>query len=116
MLQYIRQDWYRGIQGFDTVPGQPNMLEGWIAGHEAEVMETVPDSVVKDICHELLAIFTGRPDLPQPTHISRSCWYSHPYTHGSYSYVKLGNTTADCDLLAEPLMHKQVSHLTTFVI
>ncbi len=71
IIQYLRKDWYRGIQGFDTVPGFPRLLEGWVAGEEAETMEYVPESVVLDICHELLQRFCNRPDIDKPVRIIR---------------------------------------------
>lgn len=33
----------------------------------------------------------------------RTRWHSAPYTRGSYSYVAVGSTGDDIDLLAEPL-------------
>lgn len=33
----------------------------------------------------------------------RSRWHSAPYTRGSYSYVAVGSTGDDIDLLAQPL-------------
>lgn len=32
----------------------------------------------------------------------RSHWHSAPYTRGSYSYVAMGSTGDDIDLLAQP--------------
>jgi N1-acetylpolyamine oxidase len=46
---------------------------------------------------------SGNPQLPAPKSVLRSCWHSAPYTRGSYSYVAVGSTGADIDLLAQPL-------------
>ncbi len=51
--------------------GHPNFLVGWVAGDEAEVMETVPEDIVQEICHELLQRFTANPNIPKPTRIIR---------------------------------------------
>ena len=40
----------------------------------------------------------------------RTKWNSDPYTRGSYSYIKAGNTALDCDTLAQPLPSTQVQH------
>lgn len=46
---------------------------------------------------------SGNPQLPAPRSVLRSCWHSAPYTRGSYSYVAVGSTGDDIDLLAQPL-------------
>lgn len=63
--------WYKGIHGFDTLLQQPNLLCGWIAGSEAELMEDLSDDHVLDVCHELLQRFTGDKKIPKPTKITR---------------------------------------------
>ena len=70
-FQYLRKDWFKGIQGFDPVQGFPNWLEGWIAGEEAETMETIPEKVVLDVSHELLQRFCDRMDIAKPIGIIR---------------------------------------------
>lgn len=46
---------------------------------------------------------SGNPQLPAPKSMLRTRWHSAPYTRGSYSYVAVGSTGDDIDLLAEPL-------------
>ncbi|KAL4698825.1 hypothetical protein H8959_011482 [Pygathrix nigripes] len=41
--------------------------------------------------------------FPAPKSVLRSRWHSAPYTRGSYSYVAVGSTGGDLDLLAQPL-------------
>lgn len=45
----------------------------------------------------------GNARLPAPRSVLRSRWHSAPYTRGSYSYVAVGSTGDDIDLLAQPL-------------
>lgn len=45
----------------------------------------------------------GNPRLPAPRSVLRSRWHSAPYTRGSYSYVAVGSSGDDLDLLAQPL-------------
>ncbi len=40
----------------------------------------------------------------------RSCWNNERYIGGSYSYHKIGQTAADCDVLAKPVPSKGVSY------
>lgn len=69
--QYTNGHWYKGIHGFDAIMQQPNLLCGWIAGSEAEIMEGLPDDIICDICHELLKRFTGNGKIPKPKKIIR---------------------------------------------
>lgn len=46
---------------------------------------------------------SGNPQLPAPKSVLRSRWHSAPYSRGSYSYVAVGSTGDDIDLLAQPL-------------
>ena len=71
LMQYLHHDWYRSIQGLNVVAGHPTLLEGWIASDEAQIMETVPEDVVLNVCHELLQRFLGNNSIPKPTKIIR---------------------------------------------
>lgn len=45
----------------------------------------------------------GNPSLPAPRSVLRSRWHSAHYTRGSYSYVAVGSSGDDIDVLAQPL-------------
>lgn len=45
----------------------------------------------------------GNPRLPAPRSVLRSRWHSASYTRGSYSYVAVGSSGDDIDVLAQPL-------------
>ncbi|NWI21779.1 PAOX oxidase, partial [Crypturellus soui] len=45
----------------------------------------------------------GNPLLPAPRNMLRTRWHSAPYTRGSYSYVAVGSSGEDIDVLAQPL-------------
>lgn len=51
----------------------------------------------------MASLCSGNPQLPAPRGVLRSRWHSAPYTRGSYSYVAVGSTGDDIDLLAQPL-------------
>lgn len=43
----------------------------WVSGEGASIMETLPVSEVKEVTHELLVLFLGKPDLPPPSRLVR---------------------------------------------
>jgi len=96
-------EWYKGIHGFDVVARHTNLLCGWIAGVEAELMESLSDDIVLSVCHELLRIFTGRDDIKRPSKIIRTSWHSNECTLGSYSYRHKGSNVGDSLQLAQPV-------------
>jgi len=99
----IHMDWFKAIHGFDVVSRQTNLLCGWIAGEEAVYMESLPEDVVLDVCHELLQLFTRRDDIPRPSRIIRTQWNQNEYSLGSYSYHPRGTSVDDVSHLSSPL-------------
>ncbi|XP_075390412.1 peroxisomal N(1)-acetyl-spermine/spermidine oxidase [Tenrec ecaudatus] len=97
--------WVRKLSGFLVLPysGSGHVLCGFIAGLESEFMETLSDDEVLQSLTQVLRRVTGDPQLPAPRSVLRSRWHSAPYTRGSYSYVAVGSTGEDIDLLAQPL-------------
>ncbi|KAM9618734.1 peroxisomal N(1)-acetyl-spermine/spermidine oxidase [Trichechus inunguis] len=97
--------WVRKLCGFLVLPsfGSIHVLCGFIAGLESEFMETLSDEDVLQSLTQVLRRMTGNPQLPAPRSVLRSRWHSAPYTRGSYSYVAVGSTGDDIDLLAQPL-------------
>lgn len=108
------------------------MLCGWIAGHESEYMETLPDQEVMGSVTQLLRRFTGQSrsgswpflghltvgwintcritvflcagnPIITPKRILRSQWFHDPWTLGSYSYLAKGCSVQDVENLMEPL-------------
>ncbi|XP_060027007.1 peroxisomal N(1)-acetyl-spermine/spermidine oxidase isoform X2 [Erinaceus europaeus] len=97
--------WARKLIGFWVLPasGSAHVLCGFIAGQESEFMETLLDEEVLQTLTRVLREVTGNPQLPAPRRVLRSRWHSAPYTRGSYSYVAVGSSGDDIDLLAQPL-------------
>ncbi|XP_055962665.1 peroxisomal N(1)-acetyl-spermine/spermidine oxidase [Sorex fumeus] len=102
----LKDAWVRKLIGFVVLPPfeSAHVLCGFIAGHESEFMETLSDEEVLLTLTQVLRQMTGNPQLPAPRGILRSRWHSAPYTRGSYSYVAVGSTGDDIDLLAQPLL------------
>uniref|UniRef100_A0A8C5QS08 Amine oxidase domain-containing protein n=1 Tax=Leptobrachium leishanense TaxID=445787 RepID=A0A8C5QS08_9ANUR len=98
-----RSEWYKKIGGFDCVPMHRSTLCGWITGHAAEHMETLPEQEVGDVCVSLLKRFTGWP-VTELRGVLRSTWYSNPYIRGSYTNVPVGvDAVKEQTALQEPL-------------
>ncbi|XP_074400616.1 peroxisomal N(1)-acetyl-spermine/spermidine oxidase isoform X4 [Zonotrichia albicollis] len=102
----LEANWFKKLIGFVVL--QPpehhgHVLCGFIAGKESEHMETLSDAEVLSAMTHVLRTMTGNPDLPAPRSVLRSRWHSAPYTRGSYSYVAVGSSGDDIDVLAQPL-------------
>ncbi|NXM02114.1 PAOX oxidase, partial [Tyrannus savana] len=128
----LEANWFKKLIGFVVLqpPEQHgHVLCGFIAGKESEHMETLSDAEVLSAMTRLLrrltgaspapprppqppagfrdptpnALPAGNPSLPAPRSVLRSRWHSAPYTRGSYSYVAVGSSGDDIDVLAQPL-------------
>ncbi|XP_007452054.1 PREDICTED: peroxisomal N(1)-acetyl-spermine/spermidine oxidase [Lipotes vexillifer] len=101
----LQDAWFKKLVGFWVLPsfGASQVLCGFIAGLESEFMETLSDEDVLLSLTQVLRRVTGNPQLPAPRSVLRSRWHSAPYTRGSYSYVAVGSSGDDLDLLAQPL-------------
>ncbi|XP_046369018.1 spermine oxidase-like isoform X1 [Haliotis rufescens] len=98
--------WYEKVQGFDCVINQPTVLEMFVSGEKAEIMEALDDQEVMDVCVELLTTFT-KLDVPTPTRILRTFWNTNPYFRGAYSLITPDLSLADHDILREPLPSRE---------
>ncbi|NXX58981.1 PAOX oxidase, partial [Scopus umbretta] len=102
----LEANWFKKLIGFVVLqpPEQHgHVLCGFIAGKESEYMETLSDAEVLGTMTHVLRTLTGNPHLPAPRSMFRSQWHSAPYTRGSYSYVAVGSSGDDIDVLAQPL-------------
>ncbi|XP_026968851.1 peroxisomal N(1)-acetyl-spermine/spermidine oxidase isoform X1 [Sagmatias obliquidens] len=102
----LQDAWFKKLVGFWVLPSfgrASQVLCGFIAGLESEFMETLSDEDVLLSLTQVLRRVTGNPRLPAPRSVLRSRWHSAPYTRGSYSYVAVGSSGDDLDLLAQPL-------------
>uniref|UniRef100_A0A8C8T718 Peroxisomal N(1)-acetyl-spermine/spermidine oxidase n=1 Tax=Peromyscus maniculatus bairdii TaxID=230844 RepID=A0A8C8T718_PERMB len=101
----LQDTWFKKLIGFVVLPPfeSSHVLCGFIAGLESEFMETLSDEEVLLSLTEVLRRVTGNPQMPAAKSVMRSRWHSAPYTLGSYSYVAVGSTGDDLDLLAQPL-------------
>nr|XP_033798755.1 peroxisomal N(1)-acetyl-spermine/spermidine oxidase [Geotrypetes seraphini] len=102
----LQKVWFKKLIGFIVLePPQQygHVLCSFLAGNEAEFMETLTDAEIVTSLTEVFRRFTGNPKIPPPINILRTKWHSSMYTKGSYSYVAVGCSGDDIDTIAEPL-------------
>ncbi|MBN3294925.1 PAOX oxidase, partial [Amia calva] len=105
----VQRFWMKKLFGFTVLKPTErygHVLCGWIAGHESEYMEFLSEAEVKDSITQVIRRFTGNATIT-PKRIMRSAWYHDPYTCGSYTYVAVGCSGFDIDIIAEPLPLKE---------
>ena len=65
------RQWYEEICLMEFITSYDPCLLVWVSGEGASIMETLPVSEVKEVTHELLVLFLGKPDLPPPSRLVR---------------------------------------------
>ncbi|XP_076449085.1 spermine oxidase-like [Babylonia areolata] len=101
------RQWWQDVCMLTPVRTHRCCIVAWAGGEAATVMETLPESEVKDVLHELLAFFLGKPELPAPSRLLRTKWHSNPHTRGAYSYLATGLPLDLHHLLPRPLPSPQ---------
>ncbi|OWR54318.1 spermine oxidase [Danaus plexippus plexippus] len=82
--------WTTKIFGASTPLSNTNVLTLWTSGIHGLLVEAMPSDVVMKKSMELIRRFMGKvADIPEPTGILMSKWFSNPYTRGSYTYDNL---------------------------
>ncbi|XP_041865574.1 peroxisomal N(1)-acetyl-spermine/spermidine oxidase-like isoform X1 [Melanotaenia boesemani] len=99
------QSWTRKIPAFTVIkPSEKgsHVLCGWIAGLEAEYMETLPEEEIRRSITELIYTFTGDRTIT-PKRILCTRWFNDPWTCGSYCHPALRCSAKDLQNMKEPL-------------
>jgi lysine-specific histone demethylase 1 len=79
------------------------VLVALVAGEAGAVMEDVSDEIVIGRCLSVLKNIFGPGVVPHPTDNLVTRWKADPLSRGSYSYVAVGSSGADYDMLAAPV-------------
>ena len=87
------------------------MLLTLVAGQSAAIMENVSDDVIVGRCIAVLKGIFGDKAVPQPKETVVTRWRADPWARGSYSFVSVGSSGSDYDLLAAPVK-PQSAHST----
>lgn len=82
---------------------QSPVLLALVAGQSAAIMENVSDDVIVGRCLAVLKGIFGNAAVPQPKESVVTRWRADPYARGSYSFVSVGSSGSDYDLLAAPV-------------
>ena len=77
-------------------------------------MENVSDDVIVGRCIAVLKGIFGDKAVPQPKETVVTRWRADPWARGSYSYVKVGSSGTDYDLLASPVKPKTQANEAKF--
>ncbi|XP_063708331.1 possible lysine-specific histone demethylase 1 [Culicoides brevitarsis] len=82
---------------------QSPVLLALVAGHSAAIMENVSDDLIVGRCIAVLKGIFGNSAVPQPKETVVTRWRADPWARGSYSFVSVGASGSDYDLLAAPV-------------
>lgn len=80
------------------------VLLALVAGEAAAIMENVSDDVIVGRCIAVLKGIFGNNGVPQPKETVVTRWRADPWSRGSYSFVAVGSSGSDYDLLASPVV------------
>lgn len=80
------------------------VLLALVAGEAAAIMENVSDDVIVGRCIAVLKGIFGNTGVPQPKETVVTRWRADPWSRGSYSFVAVGSSGSDYDLLASPVI------------
>ncbi|XP_014091037.3 possible lysine-specific histone demethylase 1 [Bactrocera oleae] len=83
---------------------QSPVLLALVAGQSAAIMENVSDDVIVGRCIAVLKGIFGNGSVPQPKETVVTRWRADPWARGSYSFVSVGSSGSDYDLLASPVI------------
>ncbi|KAJ0964557.1 hypothetical protein J5N97_025695 [Dioscorea zingiberensis] len=107
--------WMRRTASICPIYGGSRVLLSWFAGKEAAELEKLSEEEIISGVHATLDGFSavkvdrrcngsaGRGGGVTIARVMRSGWGSDPLFQGSYSYVAVGSSGDDLDLMAEPL-------------
>lgn len=79
------------------------VLIALVAGQSAAIMESISDEVIVGRCIAVLKGIFGNASVPLPRESVVTRWRSDPWARGAYSFVSLGPSGNDYDLLAAPV-------------
>ncbi|XP_073995222.1 lysine-specific histone demethylase 1A-like [Rhodnius prolixus] len=79
------------------------VLLALVAGEAAAIMENVSDDVIVGRCLAVLKGIFGNNNVPQPKETVVTRWRVDQWSRGSYSFVAVGASGSDYDVLAAPV-------------
>jgi monoamine oxidase len=104
-------DWHSWYD-MSRVTDEP-VLAALVGGDSARRLETLSDDEVVAEGMAALRYMYG-PDVPTPDAVRITRWAADPFTRGSYSYLHVGASTEDFDLLGTPSGRVQLAGEATW--
>ncbi|MFJ4295535.1 flavin monoamine oxidase family protein [Curtobacterium sp. NPDC089689] len=104
-------DWHSWYD-MSRVTGEP-VLAALVGGAGARRIESLPDALVVDEAVTALRRMFG-PSVPQPDAVRITRWAADPFARGSYSYLHVGASPDDHDLLGSPSGRVQLAGEATW--
>lgn len=104
-------DWHSWYD-MSRVTGEP-VLAALVGGSGARRLETLPDAMIVDEATAALRRMYGA-DVPEPVAYRITGWAADPFARGSYSYLHVGASADDHDLLATPTGRVQLAGEATW--
>lgn len=104
-------DWHSWYD-MSRVTGAP-VLAALVGGAGARRLETLPDAMVVDEGVAALRKMFG-PSVPRPEAFRITRWAADPFSRGSYSYLHVGASPDDHDLLGTPSGRVQLAGEATW--
>lgn len=100
-----------GVAGALTVEHKPNLLELYVAGEYATLMEQVDEDKVFSHAQELIKKFMWKKfNVKSPIAMLRTKWYTNPHFRGTISYRSVETETQKVypSMLEEPISMKNL--------
>lgn len=98
--------------------GVPTLAVLYYGGYARQAEEVLTDEELVQAALDGVAVLLGR-EVPTPTSTAITRWWSDPYAVGSYSFMAVGATPSDFDVLSEPVGERllfagEATHSTEF--
>jgi polyamine oxidase len=90
-----------GLFGLDSAAGEPVLVAFAFGSDHRSVAEGTVSEAVARMLSSLERMLGG--PVPAPVATARSEWWRDPYARGAYSFIRIGSTPADLELLGQPL-------------
>ncbi|KAJ4957885.1 hypothetical protein NE237_024996 [Protea cynaroides] len=101
--------WIRKTASLCPIYKNSSVVLSWFAGEEALELESLKDEQIVNGVSTTVSSFISDSEEMKFTRVLRSQWGSNPLFLGSYSYVAVGSSGVDLDLMAEPLPNSSYS-------
>ncbi len=99
--EYRNISWFINYASFSNEP----VLVASVAGDLALKLEQLDDKALVERAMDTLRYLYGK-NIPNPTDYIITRWGQDPFTYGSYSYIPVGASGADYDVLAQSVQNK----------